>query len=98
MSKFISLDDAKKLTGKYRTEREEVVKPDLKGKKVLAISETFEKDQILQILARDGCVALRVYYGMDSEKKVHAILVGVNAQDRDILPNIGVASTATVAG
>ena len=38
------------------------------------------------MLNNPGCENMRVYYGMDSNKKIHVLLVGVDDSDKDILP------------
>lgn len=82
----ISLDEAIKMTAKYRDEKENILKPSHREQNILAQSEAFEKDAIQFLLDQSNCVKIRVYYGMDDDMKVHAILVGVNSNDEDILP------------
>lgn len=96
MSNFISLQTAIDMTTLYRKEREEILQTQYQNRDILAKSETFEKDQILKLLAKQGCEKLRVYYGMDGELKVHAILVPVNANNEDILPEKGILLDQTV--
>jgi hypothetical protein len=86
MSKFITLEQAVSMTGKYRDEKEAILIDLEKGKNILPLSETVDKSQVLTLLNRSECVFMRIYYGMDAEKKVHAVIVGVDAEDRDILP------------
>jgi hypothetical protein len=52
------------------------------------ICETFEVDAINKLLATDGCVFFRIYYGMKENLLVDAILVAVNAEGEDILPSV----------
>jgi hypothetical protein len=88
MSEFISLKKAIEMTSLFRKEKEELLKEQYRNKNILVNSETFEKDQLEKILAKDGCEKLRIYYGMDEEFKIHAILVPVNANNEDILPEV----------
>ncbi len=94
MSRFITLEEALTMTAKYKKEKEIILKDDEKGKEILAFNETIDREQVLTVLNRVGCVSLRIYYGMDPEKKVHAILVGVDAEDRDILPPLTTEGTS----
>ena len=72
----ISVEKAAEMTRKYRENR-----PDN-----FAICESFESDVILDLLSEPGCRYLRIYYGMDENNEVHAILVGANEKNEDILP------------
>lgn len=76
MGKFISLANAKEMTNRYQNERENILNSSYQNKDILAISETLEKDQLEK---------LRIYYGMDSLLKVHAILVAVDKENQDII-------------
>lgn len=51
-----------------------------------ARSETFGKESIHKLIHTNGCVSLRIYYGMKENMEAHAILVAVDAQGNDILP------------
>jgi hypothetical protein len=86
MSEFIPLQKAIEMTSLFRKEKEELLQEQFRNKNIFANSETFEKDQLEKILAKEGCKKLRIYYGMDEELKIHAILVPVNANNEDILP------------
>jgi hypothetical protein len=86
MTHQISLNEAITMTSTYRTYREEILKTEYQGLKILPICETFDKTEVNQLLSEEGCSKLRIYYGMDENKNVHAILVGVNVNDEDILP------------
>lgn len=79
---------------KYNQERNSILEPQYKGKDVLAICETFDRTDIDAVLRQRDCVALRIYYGMDTSNKVHAIIVGVNSNNEDIVPSTGNASSA----
>lgn len=87
MSQFIDLQQALEMTSLYRAERENILALAYKGNDILPISETFDRDGVDNVLAQTDCVKVRIYYGMDEELKVHAIIVGVNSEDEDILPS-----------
>lgn len=89
MSHFISLDKAKKLTGKFRSERDKIKKDSV------PTCETFEAAPFLTVLNKPGCTGLRIYYGMDDEYKIHAIIVGVNDKNEDMLAVAQPVSTVT---
>lgn len=91
MNHFITLQEAIEMTSLYRSEQEQILKPEYQQQNILARSETFEKAAFETLLAKNGCAGLRVYYGMDQELKVHAIIVAIDANGHDILP---VPSTA----
>ncbi len=82
----ITLDKAKELTSNYRKNKKKVLKDEYNNKATLPICETFERDAFDNLLARQGCAAVRFYYGMDEELNVKLIMVGVNEKDEDMLP------------
>lgn len=90
---FISLEQAKQMTALFRQQKENILAPAYQGKDTLVVCETFNRDIFDAILGENGCVGMRIYYGMDPSYKVKAILVGVDAQNNDILP-----SQSSVAG
>jgi hypothetical protein len=81
----ISLQTAIDMTTLYRANRPEQS----------PICETFEKTAVAKLLATEGCVSLRIYYGMKENKNIDAILVAVNAEGVDILPPATNAVAAT---
>ena len=86
------------MTARYRAEKENILADAYKGKDLLSICETFDRAAFDQTLALPDCVKLRVYYGMDTTLKVHAIVVGVNSNDQDILPEAGMSTTQLEEG
>lgn len=92
----ISLEQAKKMTKKFRDDKRKVVKDEFHGKHILPTCETFERAGFDELLKQPGCVGVRAYYAMDDDKKVHLIFVGVNSSNEDILPTIsaGIAQDA----
>jgi hypothetical protein len=93
---LISLDQAKKMTKKFREDKRQIVKDEFHGKHIIPTCETFERDAFDQILKQSGCVGVRAYYAMDDDKKLHLIFVGVNSKNEDILPPVstGIAQDA----
>src|SRR6476469_6051178 len=83
---LISLNEAISLTRRYRDNKKKILAPDYQDRDVLAICETFDRSAFDLLLATPGCTGVRVYYGMSSEDQVKAVIVGVNAQNDDILP------------
>lgn len=82
----ISLQTAIDMTSLYRTNRESILQNNYQGREILPLSETFNRAAIENLLANEACAALRIYYGMDENEKVHAIIVGVDENNKDILP------------
>lgn len=82
---LISLQKAIEMTTRYRQDKETVLAPEYRGQIILPNSETFNRAAIEKLLAETGCAAVRIYYGMDETLKTHAIIVGVNESNEDIL-------------
>lgn len=82
----IPLAKAKDMTLRYQQNRNAILKDEYAGKNVLAICETFSKESFDAFFTNDQCKGIRIYYGMNSDMLVHAIIVGVDDQDRDMLP------------
>ena len=74
------------MTTRYRQNRDAILQSVYLEPNLLPFSETFDKTQIETLLNRSGCTQLRCYYGMDEALQVHLLLVGVNADNEDILP------------
>lgn len=98
MDHFIPLSTAITLTTRYRSNRELVLVPAHRQKNVLPVSETFDRAAIESLLAKRGCASVRVYYGMDDQLRVHAVLVPADAQGNDILPNTAAAGDREADG
>lgn len=99
MSSFISLEEALEMTADYNSNRESILKPEYQGKNILCIHESFEKEKVDVLFSKPGVVGLRIWYGMDAEQKVHAILVGTNTQGQDViyLNSLHSSASSTVA-
>ncbi|MEO6406717.1 MAG: hypothetical protein ABIY51_01910 [Ferruginibacter sp.] len=85
-SHFISLSKAVEMTTAYRADKETILATTYQNQDILANSETFNRAALDTLLAIEGCAGIRLYNGMDENLKVHAILVGVNENNEDILP------------
>ncbi len=81
----VTLAYAIQLTSRYRNNRELVLAPSYKGQEILALSETFNKQDLELLLAQPEAAAVRIYFGMSDSLKVHAVLVAVNSSNEDIL-------------
>ena len=86
MSEFITLTEAVTMTRDFRTNKEAILGAGYQNQDLLLINETFDKSQVLSMLGNSGCESFRVYFGMDSGKKIHTLLVGVDSEGKDILP------------
>lgn len=86
MNHFISLAQAIQMTTAFRENRDTILADPYKGANYLPNAETFDRAAFDAVLAQPACEQLRIYYGMDTEMKLHAIVVGVDAGGQDILP------------
>jgi len=83
------------MTRRYRDNKTLILQPQYPPE-ILALCETFNKDGIVALASNPDAVGIRIYYGMDENLLVHAILVGVDAQGADILPPAATASGARI--
>lgn len=83
---FISLSQAIAMTKKFRDEKENILIPELHGMGILPICESFNREVFDTILGQNGCMGIRCYLGMGPDLKVRLIIVGVNAENEDMLP------------
>ena len=86
MSQLITLQEGIDMTTLYRQYKEVILATSYKNLNILPKCETFDRRDLDDILAQNDCAAIRVYYSMGSDYKVHAVIVGVDSSDRDILP------------
>ena len=70
----ISLDTAVALTKRYR---EDAARGAQKA-------GAFHADQVRELLAQPGCVALRIYYGKQADGQETLVLVGLDEKDREM--------------
>lgn len=83
---FITLQKGIDMTALYRQEKENILALPYKNLNILPLSETFDRAAFDTLLAETGCISVRIYYGMSEDLLVHAIIVGVNESNEDILP------------
>ena len=81
----ISLDRLKELTTHYEKNKTKILKDEFHRNGTLPTCETFERAAFDQLLAQEGCVGIRIYYGMDEESNVKLVAVAVDKNDQDIL-------------
>ena len=84
----ISQDKVKQLTSNYEKNKTKILKKKFHGEAILPTSETFDRAAFDQLLSQDGCVAVRIYFGMDEDLNVKLVVVGVNEKDHDIRPSV----------
>ncbi|TDH21285.1 hypothetical protein EXU57_20310 [Segetibacter sp. 3557_3] len=81
----ITLLRAKQMTLRFRQNREIILDERFRGRDVLPFSETIEKTSLQQLIDNPECTAIRIYFGMDEQLRVHPIIVGVNSRNEDII-------------
>ncbi len=79
---LISLSEGSALTANFRAWLEATQSSDP------TLGEYHSKALIESILAQDGCVGVRSYYGMDADGKRKLVLVGVTANENDIVDGV----------
>jgi hypothetical protein len=82
----ISLEIAREMIGFYRREMDRILKEEYRDREILPYNETFEKEAIRRVIDQTGCESLRIYYSMDTERRLHAIIVGADKNNKDITP------------
>ena len=95
MDHQISLNDAAAMTARYRTNKDSILKTEYQELDLLPLCESFSIASVAAIFEQPDVTKLRVYYGMDSNYKIHAVLVGVDSNDADILPASATSLTET---
>jgi hypothetical protein len=94
MNNRIDLARAKKMISHFRNNKGKVIHPNYSGKHILHDCETFDRAAFDQMLNQKGCEKVRLYYGMDDEMRIHAIIIGVDAEGKEILPKQAAAVPA----
>jgi len=74
----ITLEAASKLTANFRRQSQADA----------VIAAGFWKETVQKILDQTGCVALRVYYGLNPDGSPAPVLVGVNEKGDDLTTGI----------
>lgn len=86
MPHLISLSAAIALTSNYKKQKESLLNSAIQGPHVLPDCETFDRDAFDTLLKQDGCTRVRIYFGMDEKNMVKLVIVGVDANDNDMVP------------
>ena len=86
MPHLISLSAAIALTSNYKKQKGNLLASTLQGANVLPDCETFDRDAFDALLKQEGCTRVRIYFGMDEKNMVRLVIVGVDANDNDIVP------------
>ena len=97
-SNYITLARFLQMKQAYADNKNSILQPPYQGSEFLCISELFNIDAINNLAAVDGCAGMRIYYGMDSDKTVHAMMVAVGQDGRDILPDAQAPKFAAAVG
>ncbi|NCI51639.1 hypothetical protein GWC95_17045 [Sediminibacterium roseum] len=73
---------------RYQAKMYDILKPEVKAMNpnVLTISETFNKEAILEYFSRPDIKYIRIYQGMSVNGEFHSILVGADDKGVDIFP------------
>ena len=82
----IPLARAIEMTQRYRENKENILAEEYKGKDLLPLSETFNKEAFNSFFTNPVCAAIRIYYGMSEDLQTHGIIVGANDNNEDMLP------------
>ncbi|HWJ26797.1 MAG TPA: hypothetical protein VNS32_09655 [Flavisolibacter sp.] len=85
---MITLEKARKMIAHFHEKKEHLLHENFKGVQVLNHCETFDRAAFDRLLAVPGCIGVRIHYGLDEDHKMHAIIVGVDENDNDMLPNL----------
>ena len=82
----ISTQRVKELKTQYAKSKNKILKEEFQDTAVLPTCETFERAALDQLLSQEGCVGIRIYFGMDEDLNVTLAIVGVDENDTDIQP------------
>lgn len=89
---IITLERAIEMTTLYRQQKEIILATEFKGQDILPLSETVDRSALDNLLNHPDCTSVRIYYGMSEDNKIHAVLVGVNSENEDLLPAVEASS------
>ena len=96
-SNFITLTQFLAMKKLYADNSQQILQAAYQNKEILITSETFNGDVITAITQVTGFAGFRIYYGMSSDLKVHAMLVATDANGNDLLPSDATAKFAASA-
>lgn len=77
------------MTAHCRKEHEIMLQPDYRDRGILPLTEILHKDVVEKLLSRSEGFGLHIYDGMTADSRVQAILAGVTAESKPILPKSG---------
>jgi len=80
------------MTTLLRQHRDRITAPDIVGKPLIPVCETYDRAAFDKLLSDSACRKIRIYYGMNDDLQLRAVIVGVNEKDEDILPASGTNS------
>lgn len=80
----ITSDKLKKLKSDYAQKKNSILKESYQATDTLPTFEIFDRASLEQILALEGCVGVRMYYGMDENMEVQLVAVGVDENGKDV--------------
>lgn len=69
----ITLANAAAMTAKYRHDNPNET-----------LAHFFGKDILIELLDQEGCVGIRIYYGLDEDNNKQLVIVGVDSDQNDI--------------
>ena len=87
MSHFITRGKADEMIRLFKEMKDKIIDPLYLGQEMLANCESFDRAAIVALMAQTNCSNLRIHYGMDADLKVHAIMVAVDDNGDEIIPN-----------
>ena len=82
----ISTYQVNELKTRYAKSKNKILKQEFQDTAVLPTCETFDRAALDQLLSQEGCVGIRIYFGMDEDLNVNLAIVGVDENDHDIQP------------
>ena len=83
----IGLDEAKKMTKRFREQKDSIMRDEHKGKHLIPHCESFDREAFDKLLQNENCKGVRIYYGMrENDQQINAIIVGFDADGKDLLP------------
>ncbi len=80
----ISLQTAKTYVKYYKKYKSAILATGTTSDETLPNCETFNATAVRELLNQVGCDGFRIYFGMDTTKKVRLVLVGVDKYGKDI--------------
>ncbi len=75
---LIPLEDGADMTARYRDQNPNQIK-----------GHFFGKDVLNELLDQEGCMGIRMYYGIDDKGKKALVIVGTDADENDLTTKVG---------